>query len=197
VRPAVFLDRDGTLVEHVHHLVDPSRVRLLPGAAEALRRLRASGYACVLVTNQSVVGRGLLSVEGLERVHAELVGQLEREGAAIDDWRWCPTVPGSGSRRDVEDPDRKPGPGMLLASARALSLDLSRSWMVGDMLSDVLAGRNAGCRTVLVRTGLHDPADASDPAVDHVADDLAAAAALILRLDAAAVAGSRAGEAGA
>jgi D-glycero-D-manno-heptose 1,7-bisphosphate phosphatase len=180
----VFLDRDGTLVEHVHHLTDPADVRLLPGAGDAVRRLRERGYACVLVTNQSVVGRGLLTVEGLGRVHAELVRQLAREGAALDDWRWCATVPATGDRSVVEDPDRKPGPGMLLASARALSLDLPRSWMVGDMVSDTLAGRAAGCRTVLLRTGLHDARAAADPSVDHVCDDLSAAASLIVRLDA-------------
>ena len=90
---AVFLDRDGTLIESVHYLRDPADVRLIPGAAKALVRLRAAGYACVVVTNQSAVGRGMLTIEGLEAVHAEMVRQLEAEGARLDDWRYCPVVP--------------------------------------------------------------------------------------------------------
>ena len=181
MRPAVFLDRDGTLIEHVHYLADPKDVRLLPGAAEALRHLAEAGFALVLVTNQSAIGRGLLTVKGLEAVQAELDRQLSEVGASLDDWRYSPVVPKSKDRRRVEDPDRKPGPGMLRKSASDLSLDVGRSWMIGDMISDVLAGKNAGClSTILVRTGSHDEADEHDPAADHVVNDLAAAADLIL-----------------
>jgi len=186
LRRAVFLDRDGTLIRHVPYLTDPADVALLPGAAEAVRRLRARGYACVLVTNQSAIGRGMLTVEGLHDVHAELVRQLDEAGTALDDWRFCPSVPSSSDRSEVDDEHRKPGPGMLLESARELALDLSRSWMIGDMISDVLAGRNAGCLgSILVRSGSHRPEDESHPAVDHVADDLGTAADMILELDAA------------
>jgi D-glycero-D-manno-heptose 1,7-bisphosphate phosphatase len=153
-RPAVFLDRDGTIIEAVHYLRDPALVRLLPGAADAIRRLRAAGYACVVVTNQSAIGRGLLTVEGYHAVHAELERRLAEAGAALDGAYFCPTVPASDDRSAIDDPDRKPGPGMLLRAAADLGLDLARSWMVGDMISDALAGLHAGCRgSILVACG--------------------------------------------
>lgn len=184
MRPAVFLDRDGTVIEEVHYIADPSQVRLLDGAAAALRELRDAGFACVLVSNQSAVGRGRVMPAQVEAVAAEVSRQLACEGASVDGWYWCPVAPGPAGEADrtlVEHPDRKPGPGMLQRAARELGLDLSRSFMVGDMLSDLLAGRNAGVRgTVLVRTG--HGARAGDPggAADHVTTDLAAAARWIL-----------------
>jgi histidinol-phosphate phosphatase family protein len=151
--PAAFLDRDGTLIEHVHYLSDPAMVRLLPGAAEALRRLRRTGFARVLVTNQSAIGRGMFTVERLEEIHAELERQLAASGATLDLIQYCPDAPAGDDRTAVESPDRKPGPGMILRAAEALGLDLGASWMIGDMESDVLAGLNAGCRSILVRSG--------------------------------------------
>ena len=180
-KPAVFLDRDGTIIEQVHYLRDPAEVRLIPGAAAAILGLRAAGYACVVVSNQSAVGRGLMTVERLGEVHEEMCRQLREVGAELDGFYFCPAVPVSGDRRAVDHPDRKPGPGMLRRASEELGLDLSRSWMIGDMISDMHAGRNAGCRaTVLVRSGYGTDVDASDPAIDHVAADLAGAAALIL-----------------
>ncbi|WP_010583534.1 HAD-IIIA family hydrolase [Schlesneria paludicola] len=142
---AVFLDRDGTVIEHVHHLTKPEDVRLVPGAGECLSRLHASGYKCVIVTNQSVVGRGMLTEEGLEQVHAEMTTQLEQHGAWVDEIYFCPFAPGEGAEGGTEHPNRKPQPGMLLQAAQDLNLDLSKSWMIGDMMSDALAGHAAGC----------------------------------------------------
>ena len=153
LKPAVFLDRDGTLIAHEHYLSDPARVRLLPGAAEALRRLRQAGFARVLVTNQSAIGRGLFSVERLEEIHAELTCQLAASGASLDGIYYCPDAPPIDGQTIEGSPDRKPGPGMLLRAAADLSLDLEVSWMVGDLVSDVMAGFNAGCRSILVQTG--------------------------------------------
>jgi D-glycero-D-manno-heptose 1,7-bisphosphate phosphatase len=182
MRPAVFLDRDGTLIEHVHHLTDPGDVRLVAGAGAAVERLRRAGFACVVVTNQSVVGRGMLTEAGLDAVHAVMDRQLADQGTGIDALYFCPTKPTTDDPAVVEDPDRKPGPGMLRRAAREHGLDLGASWMVGDSLGDMLAGRNAGCRaTVLVRTGHGTGVDASHPAVDYVAPDLPAAVELILR----------------
>lgn len=182
MRPAVFLDRDGTLIEQVHHIRDPRDVRLINGAAEALRRLCGAGFACVLVSNQSAVGRGIATLDDVAAVQAETERQLGAAGAAIDGWYFCPVAPAEHVEADrfaIDHPDRKPGPGMLLRAARELSLDLARSWMVGDLPSDVLAGRNAGVAgTVLVRTGHGAGADAS--AADHVAANLLAAADWIL-----------------
>src|SRR5688572_6714464 len=160
LRPAVFFDRDGTLVEDVPYLSDPAGIRLLPGAAPALRRLRDAGWACVLVTNQSGIGRGLITLENLHDIHAALGRQLEAAGAALDGIYYCPHAPCSDDKTVIEHPDRKPGPGMLQRAACELGLDLVRSWIIGDQLSDMLAGRNAGCRGgILVRTG-HDLAPA-------------------------------------
>jgi histidinol-phosphate phosphatase family protein len=151
--PAVFLDRDGTLIEHVHYLADPELVRLIPGVAEALVRLRRMGYRRVVVTNQSAIARGILTEERLAEIHAEMERQLAAAGASVDAIYFCPDGPTSDSRMVIENPYRKPGPGMLLQGARELGLDLGASWMVGDMVSDALAGFNAGCRSILVQSG--------------------------------------------
>ena len=194
-RPAVFLDRDGTIIEQVHYLSDPAGVRVLPGAAEALRDLRAGGYARVVVTNQSAVGRGILTPERLHEVHEEMHRQLEAEGAAVDAVYFCPDVPTLDDRSAVEGSRRKPGPGMLVAAAIDLGLDLGASWMVGDMISDLLAGVNAGCRgSILVRTGKGLTAIEAALGVPHlVADDLLAAARIILDGPDAPPAGDRPG----
>jgi D,D-heptose 1,7-bisphosphate phosphatase len=181
--PAAFLDRDGTIIEHVHYLADPGLVRLLPGAAEAIRRLREAGFACVVVTNQSAIGRGILTEEGLTLIHDEMNRQLAAEGAAVDAIYYCPEAPASDDRTVVEHPERKPGPGMLFRAANRLGLDLDASWMVGDLISDVLTGINARCRgSILLRTG-EAPADGSGIEY-HTADDLLAAVELILAADA-------------
>ena len=183
-RAAVFLDRDGTVIELVHHLTEPEQVRLIDGAAEAIRALQALDYACVVVTNQSVVGRGKLSEAGLSAVHARMDQLLAEKGVKLDGLYYCPVAPLAEAvdRTAVEHPDRKPGPGMLLRGAREMLLDLSSCWMVGDMLSDTHAGRNAGCRgTVLVRTGAGQTVAADDPSIDFVANNLLDAARLIAR----------------
>jgi D-glycero-D-manno-heptose 1,7-bisphosphate phosphatase len=155
-RPAVFFDRDGTLIEDVPYLADPARLRLLPGAAEALVRVHQAGWACVLVTNQSGIGRGLITEARLHEIHAVLTRQLAEHGAALDGIFFCPHAPCNDDPTAIEHPDRKPGPGMLQRAARELDLDLPRSWIIGDHLSDMLAGKNAGCQGgILVRTG-HD-----------------------------------------
>lgn len=181
---AVFLDRDGTLIDLVHHLTDPGDVRLIPGAGAAVRDLRAAGYRVVIVTNQSVVGRGMLDEAGLGAVHAEMARQLAADGAAVDGVYFCPLAPVQKDPTVVEHPMRKPGPGMLLQAAADMGLALARSWMVGDTVSDMLAGRHAGCRTVLVRTGYGAAYAHPRDTYDAEAPDLAGAAATILERDA-------------
>jgi D-glycero-D-manno-heptose 1,7-bisphosphate phosphatase len=151
--PAVFLDRDGTLIEHVHYLSDPKQVRLLPGAAEAVARLRRAGFRCVLVTNQSAIGRGMITTERLHAIHVEMNRQLAERGTSLDGIYFCPDVPTGDDRTVVDYPDRKPGPGMLLRAASELAIKLADSWMVGDLISDVLAGLNAGCQSILIASG--------------------------------------------
>ena len=182
LRPAVFLDRDGTVIEHVSYLADPALVKLLPGSAEALVRLRRAGFARVLVTNQSAIGRGMITEDRLEEIHAEMNRQLAVRGASLDAIYYCPEAPVGEDRTTVECPDRKPGPGMLLRAAAELKLDLDASWMVGDLVSDVLAGLNAGCRSILVQSGQTSPAAAFEALAGRflMAPDLAASTNLIL-----------------
>src|SRR5271169_6840800 len=121
-RPAVFLDRDGTLIEHVPYLSDPALVRLLPGAAEALKRFRRAGFASVLVTNQSAIGRGMLTEDRLDQIHTELYRQLAAAGTTLDGIYYCPDAPDGDDRTVMECQDRKPGPGMLRRAAADLKL---------------------------------------------------------------------------
>jgi D-glycero-D-manno-heptose 1,7-bisphosphate phosphatase len=186
MKPAAFLDRDGTIIRDVHYLSDPAKVELLPGAAAGMRLLRDAGYACVVVSNQSAVARGIVSPERLASIHEELCRQLLARGVALDGWYFCAELPTTSDRTTIDHPDRKPGPGMLLRAARELDLDLGQSWMIGDMVSDVLAGYNAGCRgSILVRTGHGTAQPEADQIATHIAADLFEAARWVLNAPAA------------
>ena len=165
--PAVFFDRDGTVIEDVGYPRDPEGVRPLAGAAEALAELRSAGFRLVVVSNQSGIGRGLIAPEEAERVHERFVAELAACGVSLDAARYCPHAPEDGC--DC----RKPAPGLILAAAEELGLDLSRSFVVGDRESDVEAGRAAGCATILLGTG---PSSA-----DHLAADWDGVLRLVLR----------------
>lgn len=181
MKKAAFLDRDGTIIELVHHLNDPSDVVLIPGAGAAIADLRAAGWAVVVVTNQSVIGRGKLTVEGLAEVHAEMARQLAATGAEVDAIYFCPLAPRVKDPTVIEDPMRKPGPGMLQQAAAEMDLDLAASWMVGDTVSDMLAGQNAGTRSLLVRTGYGAHYTHDRDTFTAEAPDLGAAATIILQ----------------
>jgi len=144
LRPALFIDRDGTLMEEVDHCCDPAHVRVYPGAAEELARARALGWAIIVITNQSGIGRGYFTVEQFQSVQEELCRQL---GVPIEGTYMSPDLPNSGSLR------RKPAPGMILEAAEDHDLDLGRSFMIGDKKIDIECGENAGVRTILVETG--------------------------------------------
>lgn len=153
-RPAVFIDRDGTLTEEVGYVNHPSRVRLLPRSAEAVRRLNRAGIAAVVATNQAGIARGYFSEQVLEAVHAALVQQLEAAGARLDGLYVCTHHPSEGEPPYRAACDcRKPQPGLLLRAARDLGLDLAASTMVGDKASDLEPARRVGARGVLVLTG--------------------------------------------
>ncbi len=154
---AVFLDRDGTIIKDTGYLGDPNDVKLLPGVAEAIRRLKQTGHLIVIVSNQSGVARGLFDEAAVSRVHARLETLLATEGAKLDRYYYCPYLSGATVEAYRRDSDlRKPKPGMLHQASRELAIDLSRSWMVGDSQCDVEAGRRAGCRTILVGCKLSD-----------------------------------------
>ena len=142
--PALFVDRDGTVVDDPGYIADPNRVRLIPGAAAALRRFRDAGYALVLVTNQSGIGRGYYSWADYDAVSARVRELLAAEGVVFDAELACGHPPEEGDRCGW----RKPAPGMILEAARVLDLDLSRSVVAGDKLSDIESGAAAGVARV-------------------------------------------------
>ncbi len=148
---AVFFDRDGTLINDPGYLNHPDQVQLLDGAAEALRELRGLGYKTVVVSNQSGVARGIVTEEMLGRIHERLRELLAAKEASLDSIYYCPDHPDGVIDQYRKDSDwRKPKPGMLLAAAEEMDIDLAKSWMIGDTERDVEAGRNAGCRTILI-----------------------------------------------
>lgn len=176
LRPAVFIDRDGTLVAERYYLADPEGVSLVPGAVEALRSLRQAGYALVVVTNQSGIARGMYSLDDYRAVAARLDEILARSGVPVDGTWFCPHHP------DVTGPCvcRKPGTGMYLEAAAHLGLDLQGSWFVGDKVTDVIPALELGGRGILVRTGYGFEVEAAAPPGVAVVDDLPSAAALIV-----------------
>jgi len=153
-RPAVFLDRDGTINVEVDYLSDPDDLRLEPGAGAAIAALNQAQYDVVVVTNQSGVARGILDLTRLDEVHARLRELLAAEGAHYDALRYCPHHPTIGQPPYVETCEcRKPLPGMLVSAAEELGSDLSSSWIVGDSLRDLQAGAALGLPGILVGTG--------------------------------------------
>lgn len=178
MKPAVFLDRDGTLNEEVGYLSRPEDLRLLPGAAGAVAKLNARGIPVIVVTNQSGIGRGFYGWPEFEAVMTRLSELLAVEGARVDAAYASPHhEAGQGEYAVADHPDRKPNPGMLLRAAEAHGLDLAKSWMVGDKSIDVEAGHRAGCRSCLVRTG-YGQGEAAE--ADFIASDLAEAISHIL-----------------
>jgi histidinol-phosphate phosphatase family protein len=170
--PAVFFDRDGTLMEDVHYCGDPALVELYPGVPEALFRLKRAGFHIFIISNQSGIGRGLITFEQHQAVHQEFLRQLG--SGLIDASYFCPDAPAAGS------PRRKPEPGMALEAAAEFGIDLTRSYFVGDKADDIECGRRAGVRTILVLTGYGAEQDCQP---DFTARDAAEAVALILAMD--------------
>jgi D-glycero-D-manno-heptose 1,7-bisphosphate phosphatase len=181
---AVFLDRDGTINREVRYLGDPEQLELLPGVVEGMRRLRAAGCRLVVVTNQAGVARGYYDETAVHAVHTRLREMLRAQDVDWDALYYCPHHPdGQGIYRRV-CPNRKPGTGMYEQAACDLDLDLSRSAVIGDKVTDLLPGIALGCRAVLVRTGygqsLIDAGETDGVPIDHVADGLFDAAEWIL-----------------
>ena len=150
-RPAVFLDKDGTLVENVPYNVDPSRITLLPGVLLGAVALAVAGYRLFIVSNQPGIGLGMFRRDALQKVEARIRELFRAVGVEIDGFFWCPHKP--KSRAEGGCVCRKPEPGLLLDAADRHRVDLARSWMIGDILDDVEAGHRAGCRSILVDRG--------------------------------------------
>jgi len=183
---AVFLDKDGTLVEDVPYNVDPARIRLMPGAVQGLQRLHEAGYRLVVISNQSGVARGFFPIGALTGVEARLRELLDGAGVPLAGFYYCPHHPGGTvAGYAVACQCRKPEPGLILSAARDLGIDPARSWFVGDILDDIEAGHRAGCRAVLLDNG-HETEWVITPArtPDHKAANLIEAARLIAGADA-------------
>ena len=155
---AIFLDRDGTINKYVGFLRDTEEFELLPGVADAIRKINSSVYLAVVVTNQPVIARGEVTYGQLESIHNKMETLLGNEGAYLDAIYFCPHHPHKGFEGEVPelkfDCDcRKPKPGLLLKAAEDLNIDLSQSWMIGDSESDIIAGLTAGCKTALIGNG--------------------------------------------
>ncbi|MEE9293804.1 MAG: HAD family hydrolase [Phycisphaerae bacterium] len=166
---AVFLDRDDTLVVDLGFIDHPDKVMLVPGAVEAVRRLKSAGYSVVVATNQSGVARGYFDEERLQAIHARVQELLSAGGVRLDGIYYCPYLDGPEAtvpRYRKASNLRKPAPGMLLKAARELDIDLSRSWMIGDEARDVEAGAAAGCRTILIDRNGSEP-DGGAVQADH------------------------------
>lgn len=181
MRPAIFLDRDGTINEEASYITLPEQLKLLPGAAEAVRTMRAAGYRIVVVTNQPVIARGDCTTEELMRIHDYMEMELSREGAFLDGIYYCPHHPDKGfagerAELKMECDCRKPGDGMLRRAAQELNLDLAQSWLIGDRTGDIQAARKCGIRSILLRTGMGGSDERYDAAPDYTFDDLLAAA---------------------
>jgi D-glycero-D-manno-heptose 1,7-bisphosphate phosphatase len=183
MRAALFLDRDGTLIEEREYLADPAGVVLFPGTGAALRQLQDAGFKLVIVTNQSGIGRGYYTEADMHRVNARLLELLAADGVCVEKIYFAPEAPDQPSR------GRKPSPQFLFDARDELGLDLPASYMIGDKLIDLECGWNAGVKqSILVRTGYGAKLEAKSPeklAKAWVVDDLVEAAGKILKLQVA------------
>jgi rfaE bifunctional protein nucleotidyltransferase chain/domain len=175
--PAVFLDRDGTINEHVEYLSDPKRFVAIPGSFAAMKKLREHGYRLIVVTNQPGVGLGYFSVEDLYAVNREMMRQATQVGCSIDKIYFCPHSKADNCKC------RKPGTYFIERAAQELAVDVSKSFVIGDMTTDLKMGANAGCGSILVKTGRGGD-DGIEPSVkpNYIARDLTDAAEWILQL---------------
>lgn len=187
--PAVFLDRDGVIIRDTAPVSAAASIEILPGVPDALRRLAGSGRKLVVITNQAIVARGVLTEPELLELQREIERRLANAGAPpFDAFRYCPHHPNATlANYRLECACRKPRPGLLLKVAAELNLELARSFMIGDRMTDIEAGHRAGCRTILVHSGAHHESRivTSDPAMpglapDHTCGNLAEAATFIL-----------------
>jgi D-glycero-D-manno-heptose 1,7-bisphosphate phosphatase len=170
--PAVFLDRDGTLMREVNYCADPRQVEIFPGVPEALVRLRTARYKLIVISNQAGIGRGYFTEAQYRLVEAEVARAVLP--ATFDGVYFCPDRPDLATKR------RKPAPGMVFEAQRDHDIDLARSFFIGDKAIDIECGRNAGVRTILVKTGYG--ANEAHAEADWIVDDLSAAAEIILGL---------------
>jgi D-glycero-D-manno-heptose 1,7-bisphosphate phosphatase len=185
---AIFLDRDGTLIEDRGYICSFSQVGFFNFAAAAVRVMNKAGYVVIVVSNQSAVARGICSEKEIKLLHQQLQNHFKKYSAVIAAFYYCPFLPdGTIERYRQDSPLRKPAPGMLLQAACDFELDLCSCIMIGDKTDDIEAGKAAGCRTMLVRTGQGRSSENSFQSIgqgpDYIVDDLLAASTVIATLD--------------
>jgi D-glycero-D-manno-heptose 1,7-bisphosphate phosphatase len=188
MKKAIFLDRDGTLIQDLGYICNFSQVGFFTFAAAAVRAMNEAGYLVIVVTNQSAVARGICSEKEIKLLHRKLQDHFKKEAAVISAFYYCPfLLDGTVDRYRQASPMRKPAPGMLLEAASDFELELSSSFMIGDKADDILAGKTAGCRTMLVRSGQGRSSETyfagSGSRPDYIVDDILAASAIIAALN--------------
>lgn len=155
LRKAIFLDRDGTIIRHVELLHKPSEVKLLPQAARAIKVMNKLGFLVIVVTNQPVVARGMITPKEVDEIHALILRRLRRRNAQVDAVYFCPHHPEATLKKyRLRCRCRKPEIGMILSAVKKYNIDLKKSFMVGDSTRDIQAGNRAKLKTILVKTGL-------------------------------------------
>lgn len=177
---AIFLDRDGTINRFNGLITDPDQLELEENAAEAIKLINQSGYLAIVVTNQPVIARGECTFERLDEIHRKLKTLLGREGAYVDDLLYCPHHPDKGFEGEIPELKivcncRKPKTGMVDEAAARYNIDVSKSWVIGDGTLDIALGKNAGCGTILLKTGVAGEDKKYDVTPDHIDEDLLAA----------------------
>ena len=170
-RKAIFLDRDGTLIDDCGYISDPAKVHFIPGVIRALQDLKSAGWLLIVISNQSGIGRGLISEIELQSVEKRIKDELASHDLKLDDALFCFHTPEDNCAC------RKPAPGLLFQAAATWNIDLPTSWMIGDKVSDVDAGKNAGCQTILIQSKYIKP-----PAIAQAAN-LAEVVRMILNHD--------------
>ncbi|MFH0891129.1 MAG: HAD family hydrolase [Candidatus Liptonbacteria bacterium] len=181
-KAAIFLDRDGVIIRDVHHLRHEKQLRLLPGAAKALRGLVLAGWPLVIISNQGAVAKGLMSKEKMYEIDNILQVRLAQKGVKLAAAHYCPHHPrGTVQEHTRKCFCRKPNPGMFLRAAAELNINLKKSYTIGDKTGDILAGKRAGTRTILVKTGYGGKDRIYEVEPDYVARNLMAAARIITK----------------
>jgi len=183
-KPAVFLDRDGTIIRQIELLHKPSQLKIFPDAAKAIRVFNELGYVTVIVTNQPVVARGIIGPKEVDHIHAVLIDRLAKKGGKIDAVYFCPHNPKANVKKyRIVCKCRKPAPGMILQAAKEHGIDLKKSFLIGDSTQDVLAAKRAKVKMILVRTGHggKDPWQYKGKP-DYTVKNLSAAAKIIEKL---------------
>jgi len=186
MKKAVFLDRDGTINEQRGLVTKKEDIEIIPNVVEAIRLLN-NDFHIIIITNQPQVARGLCTEEDVKKIHSLLIGKLEEKGAKIDDIFYCPhhpeqhnDVPDNAKKYRIECDCRKPKTGMIKEAAKKFDLDLKECYMIGDQTRDVKAGKDAGCKSILVKTGFGGEDGKFDATPDLVCSDLLEAAKKIV-----------------